>query len=106
MKKMGVGIIGAGWVAGEHIRAFNTHPDTEVVALCSRDGEKAKAKAVAGGISCAILTDYEKLVARDDVDIVVVATPPHVHRAQAVAAAQAGKHLLLEKAMATNLDDC
>ena len=106
MAKMGVGIIGAGWVAGEHIRAFQSNPHTEVVALCSRTAAKAKAKAVETGIRCEILTGYEQLIAHQGVDIVAVATPPNCHREQAVAAAQAGKHLLLEKAMATTIVDC
>ena len=106
MASLGVGVIGAGWVAGEHIRAFQTNPRTEVVALCSRTSAKAKAKAVEYGVRCDILTDFRELIARDDVDIVAVATPPHCHREQAVAAVEAGKHLLLEKAMATTIEDC
>lgn len=106
MAKMGVGIIGAGWVAGEHIRAFQSNPHTEVLALCARSAAKAKAKAVETGVRCEVYTDYEKLIAHEGVDIVAVATPPDCHREQAAAAAQAGKHLLLEKAMATTLEDC
>ncbi|HOZ49345.1 MAG TPA: Gfo/Idh/MocA family oxidoreductase [Candidatus Hydrogenedentes bacterium] len=106
MSKMGVGIIGAGWVAGEHIRAFRTNPHTEVVALCSRTEAKAKAKAAEWNLSCAIYSDYEKMLAHEGIDVIAIATPPNCHRAQAVAAAQAGKHLLLEKAMATTLEDC
>jgi len=106
MAKMGVGVVGAGWVAGEHIRAFQTNPHTHVVALCSRTEAKAKAKAVQAGLRCDIYTDYEKMLERDDVDIVAIATPPDCHAEESIAAAQAGKHLLLEKAMATTLEDC
>ena len=106
MTKMGVGIIGAGWVAGEHIRAFETNPHTELVALCSRTASKAKAKAVECGVRCEIFTDYQKLLEHDGVDIVTIATPPNCHCEQTVAAAQSGKHILLEKAMATTLEDC
>ncbi len=106
MDKMGVGIVGAGWVAGEHIRAFNTDPHTEVVALCSRNESRAKAKAVECGVRCEIYTDYAKMLAQDDVKIVAIATPPDCHCEQAVAAADAGKHMLLEKAMATNIEQC
>ncbi|HNR34388.1 MAG TPA: Gfo/Idh/MocA family oxidoreductase [Candidatus Hydrogenedentes bacterium] len=105
MIKLGVGIIGAGWVAGEHIRAFQSNPHTEVRAICSRNEARAKAKSLECGVRCELFTDHEKMLAMDGVDIVAVATPPNVHRVQAVAAAQAGKHLLLEKAMATTLED-
>ena len=105
MSKLGVGIIGAGWVAGEHIRAFQANPHTEVVALCSRTESRAKAKAVECGVRCEICTDYEQMLNREGIDIVSIATPPDCHCEQAVAAAQAGKHLLLEKAMATTLED-
>ncbi|MCL4219242.1 MAG: Gfo/Idh/MocA family oxidoreductase, partial [Candidatus Hydrogenedentes bacterium] len=105
MSKLGVGVIGTGWVSGEHIRAFQQNPDTEVRALCSRKKESGEAKAAELGIECAIYTDYEKMLQADGIDIVSIATPPHVHRAQAVAAAQAGKHIMLEKAMATTIED-
>lgn len=105
MAKYGVGIIGAGWVAGEHIRAFRDHPDTEVVAIAARDKDRAAACATAQGVHCAALNSWEELVARPDVDIVVIASPPDAHAPQAIAAAEAGKHILLEKAMTTNIDD-
>ena len=105
MAKYGVGIIGVGWVAGEHIRAFNSNPDTEVVALCGRNEARAKACAVEHGVRCEVYTDYEKMLARDDLHIVAIATPPDGHRDQAVAAAQAGKHILLEKAMCTTIEE-
>ena len=105
MAKLGVGIIGAGWVAGEHIRAFESTPHTEVRALCARTESRAKAKAVECGVRCEILTDYEKMLAMDGIDIVAIATPPDQHLKEAVAVAQAGKHLLLEKAMAMNVED-
>lgn len=106
MDKMGVGIVGTGWVAGEHIAAFEANPRTKVVALCSRTKEGAEAKAAECGIACDIYTDYEKMVARNDIQIISVATPPNLHRDEAVAAAQAGKHILLEKAMANTIEDC
>lgn len=105
MAQMGVGIVGTGWVSGEHIRAFESNPHTKVVALCGRTVDAAKAKAAECGIQCAVFSDYEKLLAHPDVQIVSIATPPNLHKEQAVAAAQAGKHLMLEKAMATTIAD-
>ncbi|MCX7669298.1 MAG: Gfo/Idh/MocA family oxidoreductase, partial [Anaerolineae bacterium] len=105
MSKLGVAIAGTGWVSGEHIRAFANNPHTEVRALCGRSLEKARAKAAECGIECAVYDDFHRMLGHPGIDIVSIATPPHVHREQAVAAAHAGKHLLLEKAMANTLED-
>lgn len=105
MGTLGVGIIGTGWVAGEHIKAFQTNPNTEVRGICSRLESSAKAKAVQCGVSCAAYTKLDDMLARDDIHIIAIATPPDCHVDEAVASAKAGKHILLEKAMATTLDD-
>lgn len=105
MAQMGVGIVGTGWVSGEHIRAFEVNANTKVVALCGRTKDAAKAKAAECGIDCEVFDDYEKMLAHPNVKIASIATPPHLHKDQAVAAAQAGKHIMLEKAMATTIED-
>jgi len=102
---LGVGVVGTGWVSGEHIRGFEANPHTEVRALCSRSEARGKAKADEYGVRCEVFTDYAKMIAQDGIDVVAIATPPDCHCEQAVAAARAGKHLLLEKAMATTLED-
>ncbi|MBI2424134.1 MAG: Gfo/Idh/MocA family oxidoreductase [Candidatus Hydrogenedentes bacterium] len=105
MSKLGVGIVGTGWVAGEHIRAFTANPATEVLALCGRQESHAKACAVENQLRCDIFTDFGKLLEHPGVDIISIATPPDCHRDQAIGAARAKKHILLEKAMATTLED-
>ncbi len=104
MAKYGVGIIGSGWVAGEYIRAAAELPDTELRAICSRTEEGARAKLAECGASCDIFTDVEKMVAQDGIDIVVVASPPNLHVPHALAAVEAGKHLVCEKAMALDVE--
>lgn len=108
MSTLGVGIVGLGWVSTEHIRAFQQNPHTEVRGLCSRTEGNAKAKAAECGLSLdvGLYTDFTKMVAEDGIDIISIATPPHVHKDNAIAAAEAGKHIMLEKAMATTLEDC
>jgi predicted dehydrogenase len=105
LKQYGVGVVGTGWVSGEHIKAFENNPNTKVLALCGRTEDGANAKAKECGVECAIYTDYEKMLAHPGIDIISIATPPNIHRAQTVAAAQAGKHIMLEKAISTTLDD-
>ena len=105
IEKFGVGIIGSGWVAGEHARAFQANPHAEVRAVCARTRLQAESFAAASGLLCGAYDDPAAMLQREDIDIAVVATPPDLHCEQAVAAARAGKHLLLEKPMATTLDD-
>lgn len=104
MDLLKVGIVGTGWVSGEHIQAFTLNPHTQVTALCGRTEESARAKAAEFELECAISADYAKML-DSDIDIVVIATPPNLHCEQAVAAARAGKHIVLEKAMANELNE-
>lgn len=107
MQKLGVGVIGAGNVAKEHIRAYQRNPHTEVVALYSRTRETLEARAAQMGLptTCALYTDLDRLLADERVQIVSICTPNHVHAAQTIAAARAGKHVLIEKPVALNLAD-
>ena len=105
MSKLGVGIIGTGWVAGEHLRAWRANQHAEVRAINDLDPDRAKAFAAANGLDCAITDTWEQLVSRGDIDVVSIASPPNCHKMHAVAAVGAGKHIMLEKAMATTVED-
>ncbi|MGQ9586470.1 MAG: Gfo/Idh/MocA family protein [Anaerolineae bacterium] len=105
MDKLGVGVIGAGNVSTEHIRAYQRNPHTEVVALYSRTLETMKQRAALTGLSCTFYTDLDKLLQDERVQLVSICTPNHVHAEQTIAAAQAGKHVLIEKPVALNLKD-
>jgi len=106
MEKLGVGIVGPGWAGGEHIKAYMNNPHTEIVALCGRDEGRTRAKMEEVGLGeCAIYTDYEDMLKRDDLDIVSICTPNDLHVEEAIVAAQAGKHILIEKPIALNLED-
>ena len=108
MKLLGVGISGIGWCAAEHIKAFGRNPHARIVLLHGRDEERARKKLAGYGadVSGARFTKrYEDLLESDDVDIVSITTPNHLHADQAVAAARAGKHLVVEKPTALNLRD-
>lgn len=105
MEKLKVGVIGAGWVAGEHIKSFNSNPHTEVKAIAGITRDEAEAKAAACGVAAKPYGDYAEMLATEKLDIVSVATPPNLHKEHALAILAAGKHLLLEKPMATTLED-
>ncbi len=97
-----VGVIGTGFGAAVHIPALQYLPDTEVVAVCSRRAERAATAAAMHGVPT-FHTDYRELVRDPAVDAVVVASPPYLHHSMALAALEAGKHVLCEKPMARNL---
>ncbi len=99
-RKIGVAVCGVGWCASQHIAAFQRNPRAAVTWLCARDVDRARANLARYGITvpgARITTSYDEVLAAPDVDIVSIATPNHLHAAQTVAAAAAGKHLLLEK---------
>ena len=105
MKELGVGIIGTGWVSGEYIRAFESNPHTEVRGLVSRDRERAKAKGKAfHALHCRAYNRLDEMLADSSIHIVVICTPHHLHVSQGIAAAQAGKHLVLEKPVALDVE--
>jgi predicted dehydrogenase len=106
--KLGVGVSGVGWCASQHITAFQKNPHTEVTWLHGRDAGRTRASLERNGVSvpgARFTSRYEDLLAAPDVDIVSIATPNHLHAGQAVAAAQAGKHILLEKPTALDVPE-
>ncbi|HEY6273187.1 MAG TPA: Gfo/Idh/MocA family oxidoreductase [Terriglobales bacterium] len=101
MTSLGVGVLGTGWVSGEYIQAFERNAHTEVRAILSRDSERAAAKAREHHlVACTAYDRLEDLLNNPTVQIVAICTPHHLHVPQGVAAARAGKHLVLEKPVA------
>ncbi len=104
-KPLGAAILGTGDVSGEHIRAYEANSQTEVRAILSRDLERAKAKAREYGLeNCTAYTDLETLLQSDDIHLVSICTPHHLHVEQGIACAQAGKHVIVEKPVALDLE--
>lgn len=105
-RPFGVLIVGAGWVAGQHVAAFAAHPSARVVAVSSRSIESARRGIAEAGLSdVAVYDDLGRALAHPDVDIVSVCTPQHLHCAHVIAAARAGKHLVIEKPVANSPDE-
>ncbi len=106
MKKLGVLIHGAGWVSTQHIKAFQTNPNTEVVAISSRRLESCQKRAEEAGLEgIPLTTDFEEALKHDGVDIVSVCTPQHFHAENTIAAAEAGKHIVIEKPVANSMEE-
>lgn len=104
MRTLGVGIIGCGWVAGEYIRAFHRDPRSAIRALVSRNPANAQRYRDMHGLDCRIETDASTMLQMSDVDIVVVSVPHDMHTKYVVAAAEAGKHVIIEKPVAITLE--
>ena len=105
MEKLGVGIIGCGAVAAEYVKAFKKDERSEIRALVSRNRANAERYRDRYDLDCAIETDAAEMLRRKDTDIVVVCTPHNQHTKYAVAAAEAGKHIIIEKPVAITLED-
>jgi len=105
MKKVRVGIIGAGWWAtSAHIPAVKSHPDAELVAVQSR--EKAKAEKIARHFGAKrACTGVDEIIGIKDLDGVIVSSTPNVHFTQAKAALKRGLHVLIEKPMTFTADE-
>ena len=102
---LGVLIHGAGWVSTQHIQAFQNNPHTEIVAISSRTLEGAQSRAAEFKLDVACYDDYEKALSHPGVDIVSVCTPQHLHPENVIAAAKAGKHIVIEKPAAMTIED-
>jgi len=106
MKKYNVGIIGYSWAAGAHIEAINKTSYAQVTAICSSrklDSEEINEKH-GGSITC--YTELELMLADSDLHAVSICSYPADHAKQAIMAAEAGKHLIIEKPLALTWDDC
>lgn len=104
---LGVGIIGAAGSYGsrDSLPGFKANADATVVAVC--DVHESAVQTIARSNQIAFwTTDYRRLVERDDVQIVVVDSPDHLHAEHAIAALDAGKHVLCAKPMCTTLEQC
>ncbi|MDZ7336417.1 MAG: Gfo/Idh/MocA family oxidoreductase, partial [candidate division KSB1 bacterium] len=102
VKKLGFGIIGAGNVSAIHARCIQQLENCQLVAVCSRSEQKAKRAGQKYGVP--YYTDFHHLIEREDIHVVSICTPSGMHLEPAVAAALAGKHVLVEKPIEINLE--
>ena len=98
-KPLRVGVVGMGWAGETHLKAYQQMPQVEVVAVADPREERLLELKQTYSIAD-VYVDYERLVQRDDIDIVSVCTPNQFHAPVSIAALQAGKHVLCEKPLA------
>jgi len=102
---LGVGIIGAGIILRRHAIAYRCLPElARLIAVADIDSSRAEAAKREHRFAYSY-TDYRELLARDDIDVVSVCTPPQVHTPVVIDAVRAGKKVLCEKPMARTLEE-
>lgn len=115
-KRLALGCIGMGKMMNSHLGNFLNRDDVEVVAVCDVDttrrehalGRVQKAYSEASGVSyqgVQAYTDFREVIARSDIDAIVIATPDHWHAYIAIAAVGAGKDVYCEKPLTYNIHE-
>lgn len=102
-KRWGVAVLGCGSIGEMHVRAFRELPSARVVGVSSR--RVARAREVAASVGCAFTDDPHALIADPAVDLVAITTSSGSHAGLALAALEAGKHVVIEKPMAMTSAD-
>lgn len=101
-----VAVIGTGAIGPAHIEAYLKFPDRcQVVAVSDIYEEKAKEIIRKYHLNAISVKDYQELLL-DDIDLVSICTPPYTHAELAVKFLEAGKHVIVEKPMASSLEEC
>ncbi len=102
---MGVLINGAGWVSTQHSSAYKNNPHTEIVGISDLTIETARRRAAEFALDVPCFDNFEEALQQPGIDIVSVCTPQHVHAQNVIAAAQAGKHIAIEKPAAQSMEE-
>jgi predicted dehydrogenase len=114
-ERIRLGFIGMGTQNRYHLRGFLPNDDVQVLAVCEVDRDRresarqmtdeyyAQAKAAGSYKGCAAFNDYRDLIARPEIDAVVIATPDHWHALNVIATANAGKDIYIEKPLSLTI---
>lgn len=104
LPELRVGVVGLG-VGRRFVEAFAAHPKTSVVAICGKEQDTLAAVSKEHAVG-QCYTEFTDIVGDSNVDLLVIATPHAMHAAMAVAALEAGKHVIVEKPMCISLPEC
>ena len=103
-EKIGAAVVGVGIYGETHVRAYQKDPRTELICIWSRSKERSK--RIGEKYECEYTTDLDKIVKDDRVKIVSIATPDFAHTEPAIKMIMAGKHVIIEKPLATSVSEC
>jgi predicted dehydrogenase len=106
MAKWNVGIVGYGWAAGAHIEALNQVRDVRVSAVCSARDLDSKELSHKHGGEITVYHDFHEMLSDEELQVVSICSVPKRHAQQTIAAAKAGKHVIVEKPIALSWSDC
>jgi len=104
VQKLGFAIVGAGFIGQVHAEVLSGIEQAELKAVYNRSPERGR--ALANRFQIEWYDDFEKLLARDDIDVINICTPSSLHRDFAIPAAKAGKHLIVEKPLDVTVEKC
>lgn len=104
MKKVNIGVIGAGSISEFHLGSYSRNPEVTIYAICDLNEERAKKKAAAYGAEH-VFTDYRELLADPAIDAVSICTWNNSHAEISIAAVAAGKHVLVEKPLCKTVEE-
>ena len=102
----GFAVVGCGMISRFHARALTEVPNSRIVAVMDSELPRAQKLAAELGLGDSTYTELAPMLARKDVDVVIVATPSGAHMDPAVAAANAGKHVVVEKPLEVTVERC
>ena len=106
MTPIRVAIVGCGRISDLHALGYQGRQDARIHAVCDAKKARAREQAGAWGVDPArVYTDYDKLLADPEIDLVELLVPHHLHAAMTVAACRAGKHVSVQKPMALTAAD-
>lgn len=107
MRPVKIGVVGAGKFGQMHLDAFTQLGYTGVAELAAiAEANPARAEELKKLYTCPVFTDFREMLEKAEIDAVSVATPDHLHREIAAAAAKAGKHVLVEKPLDISVEGC
>jgi len=104
MKKLKVGVVGAGSLSEVHFESYHNNPQVELVAVCDLVEERAAKKAEKYSIA-KVYTDYHEFLQNPEIEAISIVTWNNTHKEIAVAALDAGKHVLCEKPLCLNYEE-
>jgi len=102
MDRLRVAVVGAGYWGPNLVRNFSASAACDLRWVCDLDEQRAR-RAVGAYSTVGVTTDVDKVLGDDEVDAVAIATPAGTHKALAIAALEAGKHVLVEKPLASSV---
>jgi predicted dehydrogenase len=109
-KRIGIGMVGFGFIGKVHTHSYQSLPlffdqcpvKADLVGVCTSRQETAEAAAEVGGYSFGT-SDFQQLLECDDIDVIDVCTPNHLHKQQIIAAFEAGKHVYCDKPLTVDM---